>query len=47
MAQIVQNVYIRNPLLLKPETGQELFLAVSYIKPAIVLDEIEYFRSNG
>ena len=27
---------IRGPLFLKPVTGQELFLAVSYKKPALV-----------
>ena len=27
--------FIRGPLLLKPVTGQELFFAVSYSKPAL------------
>ena len=30
----------RGPLLPKPVTGQELFLAVSYNKPALVLEVI-------
>ena len=34
----------RDPLLHKPITGQELFFAVSYSKPALVIFQKEIFQ---